>query len=133
MISNRLQEKLTMSTTSLTLAATLSLVALSPEKPAKVTETTEKDGVKYQVFSDAKFQAANGFKLAFTLDETTQTKYKGYGINLADTNSSGTWQLPHPGTFVIDKASIIQAVWVDKDYTKRTDPCKVVAAVKNLK
>lgn len=109
------------------------LVAIAPEGPEHVTKTVEKDGVTFRVFCDSKMEAAKGFKVAFDMDADTQKKYQGYGLDLSKTNASGEWKLPHPGTFVIDRDSVVRAAWVDANYTMRVEPAKVIEAVKALK
>jgi len=82
------------------------------------------------VLSDASMEAARAFEVLFTLDDDTQSKYKGYGVVLPDRNTAGTWQLPAPGTFVVDGSGEIVYAFADWDYTKRADPDDVLAAVK---
>lgn len=113
-----------------TLGATL--VAISPEKPEAAKETSGKDKLEFMVVSDVKQEAMKGFKLVFALNESTKTKYKGYGVDLEKRNASKTWDLPHPGTFVIDKAGVIRYASVDTDYTKRPDPEEAMKALREL-
>ncbi|MDX9912525.1 MAG: peroxiredoxin-like family protein [Phycisphaerales bacterium] len=100
----------------------VNLIAISPETPEFVESTTEKDGLKYEVYSDFTLDASRKFELLFELDSTTIEKYKGYGIDLSKRNASGTWELPHPGTFIVDREGVVRAAWVDEDYTKRVAP-----------
>lgn len=108
------------------------LVAITPETPDNAAKTTETDKLTYTVLSDSDESALKAFKVGFEMDAATQTKYKGYGIDLAKHNASGQWKLPHPGTFVINPSGVITYASVSKDYTKRADPAEAIAAVKAI-
>jgi peroxiredoxin len=114
-------------------AAGGTLVAITPERPQGTADTIKKNDLGYRVFSDTNLDAAKGFKLLFELDEETQRKYRGYGIDLSIRNAAKAWSLPHPGTFVVDKSGTVRYAAADKDYSKRTDPSAAVAALKALK
>lgn len=113
-------------------AAGGTLIALTPEKPDLASATREKAGGGYAVYSDSTQSAAKAFKVQFAMDAATQTKYKGYGIDLSKNNASATWELPAPATFVIDKEGVIRWAFADWDYEKRADPDTVIAALKAL-
>ena len=42
--------------------------------------------------------------------------YLKYGIDLARGNGDGTWRLPIPARFVIDREGIVRAVEADPSY-----------------
>lgn len=109
------------------------LIAISPESPDNALDTIEKDKIPFTVLSDTQLQAARAFSLNFTVDPATQTRYKGFGVDLEKWNTSKTWDLPAPGTFVIDKSGVIRFAAADWDYKKRTDPAEVIAAIKAMR
>lgn len=113
-------------------AAGGTLVAITPEKPEKMMATRSKNGVEFTVLSDVDHAAAKAFRVHFTVDDATRTKYEGYGIDLGESNASGTWELPAPGTFVIDREGVVRYAFADWDYTKRADPDEVIDAVKRV-
>ena len=106
------------------------IVAITPEKPDLTAQTSEKNGLGYTVLSDAGMEAARAYDVLFDLDADTKSKYEGYGIDLAANNAAGTWQLPAPGTFVVDSKGEIVYAFADWDYTKRADPAEVLRAVR---
>lgn len=108
------------------------LVALSPEKPESAGKTAEKNEASFKVLSDATFAAADLFNLRFSLGADIQKLYKGYGIDLEKANASKTWELPHPGTFVIDTDGTVRYAWVQEDYRTRANPDEVIAAVRQV-
>jgi len=117
-------------------AAGGTFVALTPEKPDLAAATREKaSGGKaddYAVYSDGAFEAAKAFKVHFVVDEDTKAQYEKFGLKVAESNVSGTWELPAPATFVIDKTGVIRWAFADWDYKKRADPDAVIAAVKAI-
>ena len=78
------------------------------------------------------FEAAKAFKVHFVVDEDTKAQYEKFGLKVAESNVSGTWELPAPATFVIDKTGVIRWAFADWDYKKRADPDAVIAAVKAI-
>jgi peroxiredoxin len=108
------------------------LVAISPERPEKADETIARNSVPFLVLSDTKLEAARAYKLVFTLDQDTQKKYKGFGVDLTTWNSSGTWELPAPGTFVVNRDGVVHFAEANWDYKVRTPPDKVIEAVKAM-
>lgn len=73
---------------------------------------------------------AKRYGLSFDLPEDLIAVYRGFGLDLAKAN--GSWTLPMPARFVIDKTGMIRAADVDPDYTKRTEPSETVAALRAL-
>lgn len=114
-------------------AAGARLVAISPETHEHVAKTHAKAKTDYLALCDHKQEAAKAFKVIFEMDEPTQVKYRGFGIDLSKHNASGTWNLPAPAIFVIDTSGTIRWVHADWDYKKRADPDDVIKAVKALK
>ncbi len=113
-------------------AAGGTFIALTPEKPELATATREKAHADYRVFSDTTQAAARAFNVHFVVDDATREKYRGYGLQVGEANASGTWELPAPATFVIDKGGIVRWVFADWDYKKRADPDDVIGAVKAI-
>ncbi len=126
-----LQEYQTKVSEAKALGATI--VAVSPETPAELKETAKKDGLTYTLLSDSTGDSMKKLGLGFSLDAATQKKYEGYGVNLAKHNASGQWELPHPATLVVDTKGVVRYAYVNSDYTKRSAPDEVLAAVKKLK
>ena len=59
--------------------------------------------------------------------------YLKFGIDLARGNGDGTWRLPVPARFVIDRHGIIRAVDADPDYTRRSEPAQTVEILEKLR
>lgn len=107
-------------------------VAITPERPDETLATAEKNGTDFRVLSDANFEAADAFRVRFTLDQDTQSRYKGFGVDLSEHNAAGLWDLPAPGTFLIDRSGVVRYAWADWDYRRRAQPDEVIAAARAL-
>ena len=55
------------------------LTGISPDRPAKVRETSEKYKFRGPLLSDSRMTAAVAFRLAYEVDETTLQQLKNYG------------------------------------------------------
>ena len=75
---------------------------------------------------------AEAYGLVFTLPEDLRAIYLKIGIDLARGNGDGTWRLPIPARFVIDRQGIIRAVDADPDYTRRPEPARTVEILAGL-
>lgn len=109
-----------------------SFVAITPEKP-DYTQKTEAEKVPgMSILSDPAGELAKKFGLLFSLDDGTIKKYKGYGIDLSKSNMDGEWNLPHPGTFIIDSQGVIRFASVDPDYRVRPSPDEVLPELRKI-
>lgn len=114
-------------------AAAIQAVFVTLEKPERVKSMQGEHGEDLTVLCDPKGETARAFNVLFTMPDDTQAKYRSYKIDLSQINASGTWDLPHPGTFVIDKAGTVRYAFCDTDYKKRAKPDEAIAAAKAAK
>ena len=108
------------------------LIAFTPHAGPYAAETRAALDLGFDVFTDHRNEAADRFRLRFSVDEQTREIYRGYGIDLAGANAAGTWDLPAPGTFVIDTNGVVRWAFADWDYTRRADPGEVIEAVREV-
>ena len=106
------------------------LVAITPETPDNALSTQEKNEIAFDVLSDDGNRVASAFGLTFRLPDAVNDIYKGFGIDLEDSNGEASQTLPVPATFVIDKGGKVLRAFVDADYTQRLEPDEVIAALK---
>jgi len=78
-------------------------------------------------------RVAEAYGLVFTLPDDLRAIYLKLGIDLALGNGDGTWRLPVPARFVIDRAGVIRAVDADPDYTRRSEPAETVEVLTKLR
>ncbi|GHO51318.1 peroxiredoxin-like family protein [Ktedonospora formicarum] len=114
----------------LTLGA--SLVAISPQMPDQSLTLMEKQALTFAVLSDVGNQVARQFGLVFTIDEAVRTAYQQIGANLPAYNGNTSWELPMPGTFLVDQSGIVRLAYVNPDYTRRLDPSLILKQLTDL-
>jgi peroxiredoxin len=114
-------------------AAGAELVAISPEAPDHSLSTSEKNDLAFAVLSDTDGRLAQALGIRFTLSDAVRPYYEKAGLDIPARNGTGTWDLPVPATFVVDKGGRIAAAFVEPDYRKRTDPALVLAALQRLR
>ena len=113
-------------------AAGAKLIAITPETPDNSMNTKEKNALSFDILSDAGNKVAKQFGLVFTLPTEIQSIYDAFGIDVNKHNGDGSFELPIPATYVINSAGEIVYHFVNSDYTQRSEPSDVLAAVKAL-
>jgi len=105
---------------------------ISPQVARTPRETEEPKTMKFALLRDIGNRVAEAYGLVFTLPDELRAIYLKFGIDLARGNGDGTWRLPVPARFVIDRAGVIRAVEADPDYTWRPEPADTVEVLKQL-
>src|SRR5438067_5320090 len=96
-----------------------SLMAISPNLPDHSLAMAEKEGLTFDVLSDVGNRVARQWRLTFPLAGVLRPIYAKIGADLPSYNGDDSWELPMPGTFVIDQHGTVQLASVDADYTRR--------------
>lgn len=86
----------------------------------------------FEMLRDFGNEVGTKYGLVFTLPDDLRAIYVTFGIDLAKGNGDGTWRLPVPARFVIDRTGIIRAADADPDYTRRPEPAHTVEALRAL-
>src|ERR1700674_1527384 len=92
----------------------------------------EKQGITFDLLSDPGNDYAAKLGLRYKLPDDLKAVYLSFGNDLAVRNGEGSWTLPMPGRFVIDRGGIVRAADVDPDYQFRPEPQKTVDDVMAL-
>ena len=92
----------------------------------------QKNELAFPVLSDEGNTIAKKFGLVFTLSEKVRHLFEDFGIDLPQYNGTETFELPVPGTFVIDRNGITRAAHVTADYKKRMEPSEIVDILKTI-
>ena len=108
------------------------LVAISPQTPDLSQATLLKNFLEYEVLSDLGNGAARQFGLVYSLAAEMRPIYQGSGVRLPEYNGDESWELPLPGTFVIDQGGMIRLAFVDADYTNRLEPAAILDTLRAL-
>jgi peroxiredoxin len=107
-------------------------VVVSPQVTRTRRETEEPKPMAFEMLRDLGNRVAERYGLVFTLPEDLQAIYAKFGIDLPAGNGDGTWRLPVPARFVIDRDGIIRAADADPDYTRRPEPAQTVEVLRRL-
>ena len=108
------------------------LVAISPQTPDRSQATLLKNFLEYEVLSDLGNKVARQFGLVYPLAEEMRAIYQGFGVHLPEYNGDESWELPLPGTFVIDQEATVRHAFVDADYTNRLEPAAILDSLREL-
>ncbi len=106
------------------------LLAVSPDRPAKLQETILKHKLGFQLLSDSDMSTARAFRIAYKVDDTTLKYLREHGIDLEEASGKGHHLLPVPAVFFIGTDGLIQFEYVNPDYRVRLHPDLLLAAAK---
>ena len=110
-----------------------SLIAISPQTPDHSLSLAEKQALTFPVLSDVGNQVARNYRLVFTMDEAVRAAHKQIGADLPTYNGDKSWELPMPGTFLLDQSGTVRLAFVDPNFTHRLDPSIIIAQLKKLR
>lgn len=109
------------------------LVAVSPQTKDYALSDVEKRELAFPVLSDLHNGVARQYGLVFTLSDALKELQRKFNNPIPKFNGDDSWELPMPGTFVIDREGIVRLAHVDPNYTKRLEPAAILDALGNLK
>jgi len=109
------------------------LIAVTPQQPDKSLEQVKKDNYPFEILSDLDGTVMRDYRLYFTVPDELNNLYQDrFGLDLAAYNGPGRYELPVPGTFVIDASGIVRAAFADIDYKLRMEPADIIATLQTL-
>jgi len=106
------------------------LVAVSPQTPDYALSDIEKKQLTFPVLTDTHNQVARAYGLVFALNDTLKGLQTAFGNPIPKFNGDDSWELPMPGTFVLDRKGVVRLSHVDPDYMKRLEPAAVLDALR---
>ncbi len=111
-----------------------SLIAISPQAPDHAASLTEREGFGFDVLSDIHQETIRAYRLQFTPPASVKDVYtNAFGNDLSAQSADGSWDLPVPATFVLDRDGIVRAAYVDAQYTTRMEPDDILDALRDLR
>jgi peroxiredoxin len=112
--------------------ANATLIAVSPEAAPDSVDNASA-GSTFPVLVDHGGKVAEQFGLTFEMNDAAKGVLKSAGLDIDKRNADGSWTLPVPGTFVIDRSGHIAYAHVDADYRNRPEPQEIVAVCRSLR
>jgi peroxiredoxin len=108
------------------------IIAMSPESIDHIRETKNNNGVSFDVYSDEGSRFAKELGLVFTLPKALQDIYLSFGIDVEKHNGESKFELPIPTTLILKPNKEIVYIFADGDYSKRSEPTKLLEVLKSL-
>ncbi|GCE28597.1 alkyl hydroperoxide reductase [Dictyobacter alpinus] len=108
------------------------LVAISPQTADHSLSMTEKHALTFHVLSDAGNAIARQYGLVYSLNEQIRPLFTQIGSDLPTFNADNSWELPMPGTFIIDQDGTIRLAQIDADFTHRLEPASILDGLRAL-
>jgi peroxiredoxin len=105
------------------------LIAVSPQTPDGSLNAQEKDQLTFTVLSDPANQVATAIGVLTQPSAEARTAQIKLGLDLTAVNADGTATLPMPTTVIVDADHVVRWVDVHSDYTTRTEPGEILAAL----
>jgi peroxiredoxin len=110
----------------------VALIAVSPQKPDGALSVQEKNELSFTVLSDPGNQLGARLGILSAQDDDMRTARAKLGVNVAATNADGTDLLPMPTVVIVGPAGTIRWIDVHPDYTTRTEPAQILAALASV-
>jgi len=107
----------------------VALVAISPQAPDGSLSTQEKNELTFTVLSDPANQVAKSIGILTAPSAEARAAQLELGLDLAAVNADGTTGLPMPTTVILDPEHVVRWRDVHPDYTTRSEPAQVLAAL----
>ena len=108
------------------------VVAISPDRPSRLSRSLEVGELGYVLYSDSSLDAARAFGIVFQLDAAEVARYRGYGIDLEAASGRSHYKLPVPSVFLVEKGGVIRWVYSNPDYRVRPDNGTLLEAARRL-
>jgi peroxiredoxin len=108
------------------------LIAVSPQTPDGSAQSTTNGSLDFRVLSDPGNVLAEKFGIVTEPSAAARAAHTDLGFDVADSNADGTARVPFPSVYVIDETGVVRFADVHVDYTTRTEPEEIVAALDRL-
>jgi peroxiredoxin len=108
-----------------------SMVGVSPQTEKQALFMHDQHELAFPLLVDAHNLLARQFGLVYRVPEEQQALYSRTFVNLPFVNGDGSWELPVPAAFVIDRNGRVLFAGVEEDYRVRAEPRDILGAVEN--
>jgi peroxiredoxin len=99
-----------------------SLVAISPQTVHQSYLTADQHRLRFPLLRDAANEVGKKFGVVYRVPDYQQEIYRRAFVNLPFANGEGSWELPIPAVYVLDRDSTVVYASVNPDYTQRPEP-----------
>ncbi|WP_158936902.1 peroxiredoxin-like family protein [Burkholderia sp. S171] len=81
---------------------------------------------------DIDMKVGRAYGLAFDLPAGLRPRYEALGYVPPPTGRAGTWLVPLPATYLVDRDGIIALAFIDVDYRRHVEPGSLLTALRAL-
>lgn len=110
----------------------IKLIAISPKKPDGALTMQQKHDLAFTVVSDPGNIIAGHLGILAQPSDEARAAQLQLGLDLSRVNADGTVTLPMPATVILDASHTVRWIDVHPDYSTRTEPQRVIAALDHL-
>jgi peroxiredoxin len=110
----------------------IALIAVSPQKPDGSLTMQEKNHLTFTVVSDPTNTLAAAAGILTAPSDAARAAQLEHGLDLTAVNADGTTTLPMPATAILDPDGTVRWIDVHPDYTTRSEPADILAALDTL-
>ena len=114
-------------------AAGATLVAITPQTAANSRKSIAEHKLSFPILSDPGNAVAERYGLRFRMPDYLIELYKQFGVDLPTINGDGSWTLPMPARFILDRQGQIRYAETDPDYTRRPEPQDLLPVLEALR
>ncbi len=109
------------------------LIAISPQRPDDALTMRDKHELGFDVLSDVDQRTIRDYDVQFRVPpEVEDVHMTVFKKDISKLNADGSWNLPVPATFIVDRAGVVRGRHVGADYMRRMEPDDIVAALRAL-
>lgn len=105
------------------------LIAISPQTPDGSAQSVTNGSLEFTVLSDPSNVLAEQFGIVTEPSSAARSAHTDLGFDVADSNADATARIPFPSVFVLDADGVIRFADIHVDYTTRTEPGEILAAL----
>jgi peroxiredoxin len=109
-----------------------SVVAITPETADLPRRLKKKERLNLTILSDVDYGVGADFGVVFAVPAVMKAELLDLGIDLCARHGSAECMLPVPITYVIDKESVISAVFFDAEFAMEGDPDAIMSELMRL-
>ena len=102
------------------------LAAISPQTVQQSFFMRDQHKLRFTLLSDVGNRVARQFGLSYRVPEEQEVVYRRAFVNLPFVNGDGSWELPIPATYIIDRDGTVLYASASEDYTERPEPEDIV-------
>ncbi|WP_030902745.1 peroxiredoxin-like family protein [Streptomyces sp. NRRL F-5126] len=110
----------------------LALIAVSPQKPDGSLTMKEAHELSFAVLSDPGNQIGRRLGIVTRPTDDVRQAQASLGLDLTAVNADGTHDIVMPTVAIVDAEGIVRWIDVHPNYTTRTEPAEILAALTTL-